>query len=331
MLGPDGKNPQPTSLRRSSRTIEVESERVAMAYEPNIDLDNIIGIDVHVHAGVSANAPKAPRQESAAPQGGSGTLAAMIQRSGASGQTLDETAAWYRERKIACCIWGGDPYASGGFSETSVSNDEMLENAARNNDVFIPFVMVDPWGGKRSVREAARLIENGARGFKFHPPSQAFYPNERKFYPLYEVIQASGVPALFHTGQTAAGQGARAGGGIYIKYGNPMFLDDLCVDFPDMPIIMAHPSFPWQDEALSIATCKPTAYIDLSGWSPKHFPPLLVQYANTLLRNKVLFGSDHPMITTDRWLADFSEVNFREEVKPLIMKENAAKLLKLKA
>jgi len=98
-----------------------------------------------------------------------------------------------------------------------------------------------------------------------------------------------------------------------------------------MKIIMAHPSFPWQEEALSIAVCKPTAYIDLSGWLPRYFPPLLVQYANTLLRGKVLFGSDHPMITADRWIADFNEVGFREEVKPLIMKENAAKLLGLAA
>ncbi|MBV8083455.1 MAG: amidohydrolase family protein, partial [Chloroflexi bacterium] len=89
-------------------------------------------------------------------------------------------------------------------------------------------------------------------------------------------------------------------------------------------------SFPWQEEALSIAVCKPTCYIDLSGWSPKYFPPILVQYANTLTRNKMLFGSDHPMITTDRWLADFEQAGFRDEVKPLIMKENAAKLLGLK-
>lgn len=297
-----------------------------MAYTPNIDLDAIIGIDVHVHAGRSANAPAA----SGAPTEGGGTLGAMVQRSGVAGQTLDETAAWYRERNIACCIWGVDPTSSSGFNPTSVTNDEMLENASRNNDVFLPFVMVDPWGGRRSVREAERLIEAGARGFKFHPPSQAFEPNDRKFYPIYEVIEASGVPALFHTGQTAVGQGSRAGGGIYLKYGNPLLLDDLGVDFPDMPIIMAHPSFPWQEEALSVAVCKPTAYIDLSGWLPKYFPPMLVQYANTLLKHKMLFGSDHPMITTDRWLSDFNDGGrFRDEVKPLVLKDNAAKLLKL--
>ncbi|MGH8987824.1 MAG: amidohydrolase family protein, partial [Acidimicrobiales bacterium] len=74
---------------------------------------------------------------------------------------------------------------------------------------------------------------------------------------------------------------------------------------------------------------KPTVYIDLSGWSPKYFPPNLVQYANTLLRHKMLFGSDFPVLTPDRWLADFEKTDIREEVRPLILKENAAALFKL--
>ena len=135
------------------------------------------------------------------------------------------------------------------------------------------------------------------RGFKFHPSVQAFYPNDRAAYPLYEAIEELGVPALFHTGQTGIGAGLPGGGGIRLKYSNPMHLDDVAVDFPDLPIIIAHPSFPWQDEALAVATHKPKVYIDLSGWSPKYFPPQLVQYANTLLKHKVLFGSDFPLIT----------------------------------
>jgi hypothetical protein len=67
---------------------------------------------------------------------------------------------------------------------------------------------------------------------------------------------------------------------------------------PIIKIILAHPSFPWQEEALSIATHKPNVYIDLSGWSPKYFPPILVRYANSLLKKKMLFGSDWPMIST---------------------------------
>jgi hypothetical protein len=178
---------------------------------------------------------------------------------------------------------------------------------------------------------ARRLIrEHGVRGFKFHPSVQDFYPNERLAYPLYEVIAEAKLPALFHTGQTGVGAGTRGGGGIRLKYSNPMLLDDVAADFPDMPIILAHPSFPWQEEALSVATHKPQVYIDLSGWSPKYFPPLLVQYANTLLKEKILFGSDYPLITPERWMEEFEKLPIKPEVRPLILKENAARLLKLR-
>jgi predicted TIM-barrel fold metal-dependent hydrolase len=108
-----------------------------------------------------------------------------------------------------------------------------------------------------------------------------------------------------------------------------MLLDDVAVDFPQLRIVLAHPSFPWQEEALAVAVTKRHVYIDLSGWSPRYFPPILVQYANTLLKHKVLFGSDFPVITPERWLADFETVGIRPEVRSLILKENAATLLGL--
>ena len=180
------------------------------------------------------------------------------------------------------------------------------------------------------MRAARRLItDHGVRGFKFHPNTQAFFPNDRMAYPLYEVIAEHGLIALFHTGQTGVGAGTPGGSGIRLKYANPLLIDDVAVDFPEMPIILAHPSFPWQDEAISICLHKPTVYIDLSGWSPKYFSPTLVQYANTLLKHKVLFGSDYPLITPDRWLADLEKTAIREEVKPLILKDNAVRLFGL--
>jgi predicted TIM-barrel fold metal-dependent hydrolase len=86
---------------------------------------------------------------------------------------------------------------------------------------------------------------------------------------------------------------------------------------------------PWQDEAISIATHKANVYIDLSGWSPKYFPPQLVRAANSLLKRKVLFGSDFPVLTPDRWLADFAKLEIKDEVRPLILKDNAVRMLKL--
>jgi predicted TIM-barrel fold metal-dependent hydrolase len=112
-----------------------------------------------------------------------------------------------------------------------------------------------------------------------------------------------------------------------MEYSNPMHLDDVAIDFPDMQIVMAHPSFPWQDEALSVATHKPNVWIDLSGWSPKYFPKQLVQYSNTLLKDRVLFGSDFPLITPERWMSDFAEAGFKESVMPGILKDNAMRLL----
>ncbi len=121
----------------------------------------------------------------------------------------------------------------------------------------------------------------------------------------------------------------KGGNGFRLKYSNPMYIDDVAVDFPEMPVILAHPSFPWQEEALAVATHKPNVYIDLSGWSPKYFPKILVQYSNTLLKTKVLFGSDWPMIAPERWLSDFEKIEIKDNVRPLILKDNAARLLKL--
>jgi hypothetical protein len=108
-----------------------------------------------------------------------------------------------------------------------------------------------------------------------------------------------------------------------------MLIDDVAADFPDLTIVMAHPSVPWQDEAISIATHKANVYIDLSGWSPKYFPPQLVRAANTMLKRKVLFGSDYPVLTPERWLADFQGLDIKPEVRPLILKANAADVLGL--
>src|SRR6516164_10542123 len=289
-----------------------------------MDVENLVAIDVHTHVHRSVNAPPASPEDNE-------HLAAMAKyfRTAAASFTVDDLAAYYRERNMAAITFTIDVMGQAADPARATS-EEIAERARENSDVIIPFGSVDPARGAEAVRMAKRHIDDyGVRGFKFHPSSQSFYPNDRSAYPVYEVIEAAGLPALFHTGQTRAGAGTRGGGGIRLAYSNPMHLDDVAVDFPDMPIILAHPSFPWQEEALSVATHKPQVYIDLSGWSPKYFPPILVQYANSILRHKMLFGSDFPMITPDRWLADFEAIPIKPDVRPLILKENAARLLKL--
>jgi predicted TIM-barrel fold metal-dependent hydrolase len=238
-----------------------------------------------------------------------------------------ELAEYYRSRKIGCVVFSVDERLTG---RPPVPNEEVAAFAAENSDIVMAFASVDPTRGAEAVTEAKRLIAmGGIRGFKLHPPLQCFHANDKIAYPFYEVLAEAKLPVIFHTGHSGIGTGMPGGGGVRLKYGNPMDMDDVAVDFPDMPIILAHPSFPWQDEAISVCLHKPQVYIDLSGWSPKYFSPVLIQYANTLLKRKMLFGSDYPLITPDRWLKDFAEIDIREEVRPLILKENAMRLFGL--
>ncbi len=288
-----------------------------------IDVDSLVAIDVHTHAEVSAVTGcggLSPELQEAADRYFAG---AHIERPPAT-----EMAEYYRSRKMMAVVFTVDCTTAMGVPP--VPNDEIAQAAADNPDALIAFGSVDPHMGKAAVREVHRLVgEHGVKGFKFHPSTQAFQPNEATYYPIYEAIAEHGCIALFHTGQTGIGAGLPGGGGIKLRYSNPMYLDDVSADFPGLRIILAHPSFPWQDEALAVATHKPDVYIDLSGWSPKYFPPNLVRYANTLLQDKVLFGSDFPLITPDRWISDFEALEIKDHVRPKIMKLNAAKLLGL--
>ena len=285
-----------------------------------IDLETVRAIDVHTHAQVPVKGDPDPRTAAFL------DAAAKHFRSDFPRPNAQQVAEHYRARSMAAVIFCVDNQHNTG--EVPVSNDEILDVAAANGDVLIPFVSIDPHRAN-GVAEARRLIGRGARGFKFHPNLQGFFPNDRLAYPLYEAIAEAGLPAVFHTGHSGIGSGMPGGGGIRLKYSNPMYVDDVAVDFPAMPIVLAHPSFPWQDEALSVAMHKSQVYIDLSGWSPKLFPPILVQYVNGPLRAKALFGSDYPVLTPDRWLAEFAELPIREEVRPLVLKQNAARLFGL--
>jgi predicted TIM-barrel fold metal-dependent hydrolase len=283
----------------------------------------LIAIDMHTHAETSTRVlPDESEREMAEARG-------RYFRYQAKHPTIAQMAQYYRARRMAFVVFSVD--AERGMGYRGVSNEEVAESAAVEADVAIPFASIDPSRGKEGVRLAKKMIsEYGVKGFKFHPTVQAFAPNDPVCFPLYEVIAEAGLPALFHSGQTGIGAGMPGGGGLRLEYSNPMLLDHVAAQFPELTIISAHPGVPWQDEQLAVATHKPNVYIDLSGWSPKYFEPKLVQYANTLLKDKMLFGTDNPVIQPDRWLADFEKLPIKPEVRPLIMKENAMKVLRLK-
>ena len=243
---------------------------------------------------------------------------------------IDEVAELYGRLDIFGVLFAIDSETVTG--EPPISNDYVARCAAKYPKQFIGFGSVDPHKGQMAVREAERCVkELGLRGFKFQAGVQRFFANDPRFYPLWEKLQELGAVALMHSGTTGVGVGQPGGGGIKLGYMRPIpYMDDVAADFPDLTIILAHPAFPWQDEQLAMLVHKPNVYMDMSGWSPKYFSPLLVQYAKTLAQDKVMFGSDFPMMSPERWMNEFEILGIDDEVvRRKIFFENAKRVLKL--
>lgn len=291
-----------------------------MAYELGVDPGPLRAIDTHVHIEVDDHGHHALP----------GDLVEAANRYFRSGTrpSLDEIADTYRGLGMAAVVFTVD--ARTNLGHEPVSSIEVARGAARNNDVLIPFGSVDPTRGEAAIDEARRLVaEEGVRGFKFHPTVQAFDPSDEAHWPLFAELERLGTPAVFHTGQTGIGAGMPGGRGLRLAYSNPMLLDAVAAAFPTWQIVMAHPSVPWQDEAISVATHKANTWIDLSGWSPKYFPEPLVRASRSFLQDRVLFGSDYPLIDPVRWLRDFDGLGFDEPVREKLLKTNAMRLLGL--
>jgi predicted TIM-barrel fold metal-dependent hydrolase len=306
-------------MRDAGDHLEFETPSRTKEARMPIDLDAVIAIDTHVHVESDGHGRVSLDDELM-------NASAKYFKAGQNRTpALDEIAAYYRERRLAAVVFTVDAHTTLGHP--ALSSLDIVTGAAEHSDVLVPFASVDPRTGASAVSLLRDLVAAGARGLKLHPSLQAFAPNDTTYYPLYATAAELGVPIVFHTGQTGIGAGLPGGRGIKLRYSDPMLLDDVAADHPALTIVLAHPSVPWQDAAISIATHKANVYIDLSGWSPKYFPPQLVRAANGPLRHKVLFGSDFPLITPDRWLADFAKLDIKPDVRPLILKDNAAALL----
>lgn len=277
-------------------------------------------IDCHVH----------PWDEVSLGNVGDGRLETMRSYFGRDIQpvSMADLADQYRERQMMAVLLATDDSTTSGLPP--VPNDHVAQAVRDYPDVFMGFGGVDPWKGRLAEDEIRRIKEIGLRGLKFNPGRQHFFPNDPRFLPIWDTAAELGLVCLFHTGMMGNGAGIRGGLGFKLKYTAPIpYLDDIAADFPELTIISAHPGWPWQDEQLAMARHKGNVYLDLSGWAPKYFPPQLVQHANTVLQDRVLFGSDWPVVTPERWLAEFDELGLKDEVRPKILLGNAKALFGL--
>ena len=286
-------------------------------------MKNVTAIDVHVHIhDARARALQGPEAQRKFEE-----KARYFKRE-AKHVSVDEQADQYRGRNMMAVLMNSSDESITG--QKAVPNDFVAETVAQHPDVFMGMGAIDPWQGELARREIRRIAELGLHGIgELNPARQHFYPNDRRFYPLWAEAEAQGLPILFHSGYAAAGSGTPGGGGVKLKYCQPILLDDVAADFPDLKIICAHPSWPWTAESLAIARHKPNFYIDLSGWAPKYFPEELVTQVNSMISDKALFGSDAPSLPLERWLTEFEQLPIKPEVRSKIMLENAKRVFGL--
>ena len=277
-------------------------------------------IDIHVHI------PSPTQNESQAES--SGAINRYFGANAAEQRTMDVDglAAAYAELDMIAVLLTIDNETISGNAPLPMSY--IADAVEKYPEQFIGFGAVDPHKGQIAVDQLTEIADLGLKGLKFHAGSQHFFTNDRKYYPLWQRATDLGLICLFHSGTTGVGAGTPGGGGIKLEYMRPVpYIDDIAADFPDLNIILAHPPFPWDKEGLAMIRHKPNVYMDLSGWAPAYFDPLVVQYARTIGQDKILYGSDWPVLTPERWLRDWAAYEFAPEVDIKIMRDNSARLL----
>ena len=286
-----------------------------------LPVETLTAIDVHVHVEQDAHGHFSLDQELM------DASAKYFKQGEDRAPKLEVIAERYRSLNMAAVVFTVDATTATGHA--AISSEEIAEAAREFADVVIPFGSVDPHDGA-AVDRARHLVQDcGVRGFKFHPSLQDFRPNASQYFPLYEALEDLGVPVIFHTGQTGIGANLPGGRGIKLALSDPLLLDEVAADFPGLTIVLAHAGMPWYENALAMATHKSNVFIDLSGWSPKYLPAPLVRAVGSYLSHKVLFGSDFPLITPERWLRDFEGLDITDEARRRILKDNARGVLGL--
>ena len=211
------------------------------------------------------------------------------------------------------------------------SNDYVAGMRDRHPGVILQgWAAVDPFKGDAAIEEAEHAIKDlHMLGFHFHPIMGHFSVDDRALYPLWETIDALGVPVMIDVGTTGMGAGLPGGRGAVLRHAHPMAIDALAADFPSLTIVAAHPGWPWHEEMIAVALHKGNVYWELSGWAPKYFPDSVVRDAKGRLKEKVMFGSDYPSIPYERLFREWGELGFSEDVMEGIFHRNAERVLGL--
>jgi predicted TIM-barrel fold metal-dependent hydrolase len=235
--------------------------------------------------------------------------------------TLEETIAQLKEAGIDhAVIAASDVETTHG---RKVPNERIAELCKKHSDIFVfGFAGSDPHKGMAAVRELEHAIKDlGLKGCYVNPWYHQIKANDRRYYLLYEKCAELNIPVSLHTASSLDYT-------ISMDYGNPAHIDDVAVDIPELKIIMRHPCWPWVSQGIAVAYRHPNVYIDISAMHPMMIPEI-VQASRTILKEKLLFGSAHPLMEPKKAVKWWESLNLEEDVKDHLFYKNAARLIGL--
>ncbi len=205
-----------------------------------------------------------------------------------------------------------------------ISNDEVAGWVSEHPDRFVGLASADLARPMESVRELRRRVnDEGFRGLRMLPWLWDAAPTDRRYYPLYAECVELGVPFCTQVGH--------AGPLMPSEPGRPIpYIDQVAIDFPELVIVCGHVGYPWTEEMVAVARKHANVYIDTSAYKLARLPAELVSYMKTGSgRQKVLFGSNFPMITPADSLAALDSLQLDDETRGLFLAANAQRIFKL--
>ena len=183
-------------------------------------------------------------------------------------------------------------------------------------DRFLLSAMLDPTGGMATLRTLDRIVaKHDVRLARVTPFLVNRPPNDKVYYPLYAQCIELGIPISINTGIPGPPMPAEPQ--------RPLYLDEVCLYWPELVLVMAHGADPWWGEAIRLLLKYPNLYMMTSAYAPKYLPPELIQFMNTRGQGKILFASDHPVLSFERCLAEAEALPLRDGVLEKYLRGNA--------
>ena len=193
-------------------------------------------------------------------------------------------------------------------------------------DRFSGLAGLDPTEGMRGVRELARAVtEYGFVGAHFYPHWFELAPDHARWYPFYAKCVELDVPVQLQVGQSLVYDPARP----LRSVGRPITLDAVACDFPELKLVGIHVGIPWTEEMIAMAWKHRNVYIGADAHSPKYWPAAFVQYVNSYGQDKVIFGTDYPVLDFERTRAEIEALGLKPQVLAKLLRENARTLYRL--